>query len=606
MAGWLRPRELRGYERAASTAIALCAGAAVAAVLAILLFGANGERIVTLAAIYVVCAAGLMTFSGNTGIVSFGHAGFVGIGAYTSAILSMPAGMQKTVLPLLPPALAGWELPLPGALAAAAVAGGAVGFLTGIPIARLKGSAGSIASLGLLIIVYTVLSGARDFTRGNQTFYGVPRATTAELAVAVALAAIVVAAFFKESRTGLFARAQRDNEPAAVAVGIQPVAARLAAWTLSAAMCAVGGALLAHFLGAFSPRTFYFDLTFNLVAMVIFGGMSGVTGAVAGVVGITAILEVLRQFETGLAIGPITTPPILGIGSLGLGLGILAMLMLRPRGLTGGREAMVPLPRIVRGATVEPATAMVRAAVGLSVEALSKRYAGIVAVDGVTCRIEGARITGLIGPNGAGKTTLVNLITGHAAPTSGSIRLGDEPIGGAAPVAIARRGIARTFQNIRVFDSLSVLDNVAVAALATGASRRPARAIAARELDNLDLGRLADESAGALAYGPRRRVEIARALAMRPSILMLDEPAAGMNPAETDDLMERLAVIAAARGVAVLLIDHDLPFVMGLSHDVLVLDRGRIIATGRPEEIQADPKVVEAYIGAPLGAVPIG
>ncbi len=595
----LQPSSLRGNERAVATALALALCVTALAAAMVLAFGATGERIATLAAIYITCAVGLMTFSGNTGIVSFGHAGFVGIGAYAAAILTMPAAMQATVLPLLPRPLAGWELPLWGGLIAAALAGGGLGLLTGLPVARLRGSAASIASLGLLIIIYTVLSGARDFTRGNQTFYGVPRATTLPMALLLAVLAITAAALFKHSRAGLFARAQRDNEPAAVSVGIAPARARLAAWVLSAVICATGGALLAHYLGAFSPRTFYFDLTFMLVAMMIFGGMTSVSGAVAGVIGITALLEVLRKFETGLSIGGFTTPPVLGIASLGLGFGILIMLMARPRGLTNGREAMLPLPDAVRRAARPAPDAPPAAPVSLTVRDMSKRFAGVDAVTGVTCEIGGGRVTGLIGPNGAGKTTFVNLITGHIEPTAGSVHLGATAITALPPVAIARHGVARTFQNIRVFESLTVLENVVVAALAQGATRRDAEAIALAELDRLDLAELADMAAGALSYGPRRRLEIARALAMRPRVLMLDEPAAGMNPAETDDLKARLSALAATRGIAVLLIDHDLPFVMGLSSHVLVLDRGRIIATGTPGAVQADPRVIEAYIGAP-------
>ncbi|MFN8831118.1 MAG: ATP-binding cassette domain-containing protein [Labrys sp. (in: a-proteobacteria)] len=594
--GWLRTAELRGFEQAASTAIALSAGVVLLCLGFAIVLGPQGERLATLIAIYGVCVLGLSAYSGNTGIISFGHAGFVGFGAYLSGILTMPAVLQRTALPALPGWLAGHELGLVASLLVVAASAGVLGLVTGWPINRLRGSSASIASLGFLIIAYSILSGARDFTRGNQTFYGVPRFTTLAVALTVFVVAIIVACWFKESRQGLFSRALRDNEAGAVACGVDPLTPRLTAWVVSAMLCVVGGALFGHFLGAFSPRTFYFDLTFFLVAMAILGGLFGVTGAVVGVFGVSILIEVLRIFETGVTIGPITTPALLGIGQLGVGLGILVMLLVRPRGLFGWSEIGIPLPRFVRRRATASAP-VVHANAALDLRSVSKRYDGIVAVDDITCRIDGGRITGLIGPNGAGKTTLVNLITGHVTPTTGRIGLGETAFGRLDAAAIARLGVARTFQNIRIFDRLSVGENVVVAALATGVPRAEAFALAERELAALDLGSAFDQAAGSLSYGPRRRLEIARALAMRPRLLLLDEPAAGMNPAETEDLRERLERIAAQRGLAILLIDHDLPFVMSLSTDIIVLDRGRIIATGSPDKVRADPAVIEAYIG---------
>ena len=595
-ASFIRPGQQRGYEQALSTTLALIFVVLSAFAVLVLAFGLTGERLATLIAIYGVCVLGLSTYSGNTGIISFGHAGFVGFGAYLSGILTMPVTLQRTALPGLPGWLAGDELSLPESLVVVMAAAALLGLVTGWPINRLRGSSASIATLGFLIIAYSILSGARDFTRGNQTFYGVPRFTTLTVALIVFLCAIAAACFFKESRPGLFARALRDNEAGAIACGVDPVRARLSAWIVSAMLCAAGGVLFGHYLGAFSPRTFYFDLTFFIVSMAILGGLYGVTGAVCGVFGVSLLIEILRTFETGVTIGSLTTPPLLGIGQLGVGLGILVMLLFRPRGLFGWTELQLPLPSFVRR-TTSAAPPPAREGSSLEVVGLSKRYDGVVAVDEVTCRIEQGRITGLIGPNGAGKTTLVNLITGHVSPTTGHVDLGKSRFLRLDAAAIARLGVARTFQNIRIFDRLTVGENVLIAALATGMSRSQAFAIAEHELGVLDLASAFDQPAGSLSYGPRRRLEIARALAMRPRLLLLDEPAAGMNPAETDDLRRRLADIAEKRGLAILLIDHDLPFVMGLSSHVIVLDRGRIIATGDPDTVRNDPAVIEAYIG---------
>lgn len=596
---WLAPSSLRGYERSFAAFLPLAALVLAVSFALVFLLGQQGERMATVIAIYGVCVLGLMSFSGNTGVISFGHAGFVGVGAYLSGLLTMPAALQRTAFPNLPGWLAAHELGLVASFSVVAVVAVLFAAVAGWPINRLKGSSASIATLGFLIIVYTTLAGAVSITRGNQTFYGQPRFTTLALALILFVAAIAAAALFKESRQGLFARALRDNEAGAVACGVNPLWPRWTAWIVSAVLAAMGGALFGHFLGAFSPRTFYFDLTFFIVAMAILGGLYSVSGAVIGVISVSLLIEVLRVFETGVTIAGFKTPALLGIGQLGVGLGILLMLLLRPKGLFGWQEIRVPLPRFFRRQNA-PAPVARASTASMSLEGLAKRYAGVVAVDGVTCQIESGRITGLIGPNGAGKTTLVNLITGHVAPTAGVVRLGNRTLSGLGADHIARIGIARTFQNIRIFDKLSVGDNVVIAAMASGLSRRQAFAVAEREVSALDLTALFDHNAGGLAYGPRRRLEIARALAMNPSLLLLDEPAAGMNPAETDDLRIRLRAIAAERGIAILLIDHDLPFVLDLSSDVIVLDRGRIIATGKPDEIRSNPTVIEAYIGGEL------
>lgn len=230
----------------------------------------------------------------------------------------------------------------------------------------------------------------------------------------------------------------------------------------------------------------------------------------------------------------------------------------------------------------------------LQIDALSKRFDGVQALDGLSLRVDAGTITSVIGPNGSGKTSLMNMVTGFYRPDSGAVRFGGRDIAGLPPARIARLGIGRTFQQIRLFQGLSVRDNVLL-----GAERRGRRGAARRAgelLERLGLGHAGEWPAEALPYGHQRRLEIARSLATEPSLLILDEPAAGMNPSEKRELNALLRDVRA-RGVTVLLVEHDMELIMGISDRVIVINAGREIAAGTPAAVQADPAVIEAYLG---------
>lgn len=234
----------------------------------------------------------------------------------------------------------------------------------------------------------------------------------------------------------------------------------------------------------------------------------------------------------------------------------------------------------------------------LTVANVTKDFVGLRALDEVSLSLQQGEILGLIGPNGSGKTTLINVVTGFLRPTAGHIRLGDLDIAGWPAHRVARVGLARTFQTIKLFRGLTVLENVEVAAVSAGQSRSAARRLALSILDRVGATRLADTPAGALPYGEERRIEIARALATQPTFLFLDEPAAGLNEQESDTLLAMLASLPADTGLGMLIVDHDMRLIMRLCHRLHVLNYGRTICEGTPAEVRHNPEVIAAYLGS--------
>ncbi len=571
-----------------------------------------GPELLILGCVNIIAATGLGLFSGTSGMLSLGHVAFFGIGAYVSAWFTIPPGMKSFLLPDMPMFIQEAELSLWAAVPFSVLVCLVIVTATGIVIMRLRDTSAVIASFGFVVIAYLVFIGAKTLTNGKQSLYGIPteQATWPVVLGAMAIA-LGVAFYLKSTRFARGLEATRDEEQASRSIGIEPQTHILLFWAASAGIVGMAGAIYAHVTGVISPNGFYLEKTFALVVMIILGGYRSVSGCVVGAVIITIAEEIFRKVEehlgefagTELAFG-FEFPLVFGLTAISFSVMILLVLYLRPEGILGYRELAVMLPRLFRPANVvtenisQPSYEVPGDSV-LQTDDLSKNYTGLIALNSVGVRVNSGEIVGLIGPNGAGKSTFINVLTGSLFASSGSIHINGQEAVDWSAVKLAREGLGRTFQNIRLFTSLSVLENVisAVTVRTPGLSNKAAEERALGWLLYLGIADKANVLSSNLAYGDQRKLEIARALALEPKFLLLDEPAAGMNAAETEALKEPLLKIVSEFGVGIILVEHDLKMVMQLCDRIYVLNKGQVIAEGLPNDIAADPVVIEAYVG---------
>jgi branched-chain amino acid transport system permease protein len=595
-----------------SAAVSLLAPLALIAI--VVLVGANGapsfQGTVTLVLCNLIVVIGLQVFVGNSGVYSFGQLGFATAGAYLAAFLTLPAAFVLLQTPGLPDLIADVHLgPLPSTLIAAALSG-LLAMVVGLPLMRTSTLAIPISTFAFLIVVYNVVANWDRVTGGSSGLVSIPTTTSVESAGLWAAAAVVLALAFKWSASGYRLQATREDEVAARSIGINVMRERLIAFGISGLLCGIGGALAVHQSGVLNPTTFYFGATVTTVTMLVVGGARSVFGAVIGAFAIATVNETLRGVENGANLfGAISIGEAPGLAAIGLGLILLATMIAMPSGLSGGREAgelpwlrrlgslaSAPLPRFY-GAIAKRSPTDHVAKGTLRAEGISLAFSGLQVLREIDLELEPRAALGLIGPNGAGKTTLVNVLSGFQEPDSGTVTLDGVDVTGRSPTRLAHDGLGRTFQAALPFPHLSGLESVAVGAMGMGVGRRGAVAVAADVLGRLGLLEQAALPAGSLPPGNQRILGIARALAIHPRYLLLDEPAAGLNEAESEELVAILRNVLKDFGCGILLIEHDMSIVMELCPRVQVLDDGMTLRIGTPQEVQADPTVVESYLG---------
>jgi branched-chain amino acid transport system permease protein len=542
---------------------------------------------------------GLVVLTGIGGMTSFAQASFVGIGAYTTALLTHGGAVSP------------W-LALPVALILSGIAALFIGLIT----LRLSGHYLALGTLAWSVSLY-YLVGNLDLFGRYDGIPGIPPVSVAGyrlldsrayflLVWAAIVLSLLATRNLLDSRVGRAVRALQGGTTAAASFGVQIFRARLLAFVYAAVLAGLGGWLYAHFQRAVNPTPFGLDASIDYLLMAVVGGAQYLGGALLGAGLVTAANDQLQDLLPRLIGGQGHYETIV------FGILLVLILQLAPEGiwphLIRRRARVRPIVDVAAAPTRElPAPG----APVLQVQKLRKTFGGLVAVNDVSFALNAGEIVGLIGPNGAGKSTTFNLLTGVAGPTAGSVTfLGAKNLVGLAPPAIARLGIARTFQHVKLVPAMSVIENVALGAHLrgrAGAIRALLRldraeearlfALAAAQLDRVGLLDEADRPATSLALGQQRIVEIARALCLDPVLLLLDEPAAGLRHAEKATLATLLSRLRD-EGVTILLVEHDMDFVMTLTDRLVVMDFGEKLAEGRPAEIRANPAVIEAYLGS--------
>ncbi|MGW4365828.1 ABC transporter permease subunit [Nocardia takedensis] len=577
------------------------------------------RRVWQCAVLGVVIAGGAMALSGSDlrfAIITTVIFAVIGISqvvvtGYAGQVSLAQLALAGAAAFLLGPITADWGVPFPFAPLLAALIATALGVLVGLPALRIRGLTVAVVTLALAYAIEALWFRNLDFVGSNgidipdPTIFGFglgvgrgedyPRLAFGLLCLAVLTAVGVGVALLRRSALGTRMLAVRANERSAAASGVDVVRTKLAAFAIGAFIAGIGGCLLAYQQTnvSFQPFTALAGLT--LFALVYLAGTTSISGGVlSGVLGAGGVAFVLLE-RFGDSVGDWYQVLV--------GLGLLLTVLTNPEGIVAPVQRLLHRNRTVGAAAVSPMTAGARtverdatARPGdplLRLDDVTVRYGGVVAVDAVSLTVPQGAIVGLIGPNGAGKTTLIDAI-GGAVSAAGSVTLGETELAGASTHRRVRAGLGRTFQAIELYEDLSVRENVLV-----GLSGRAGSADALdldAIFDLLGLADAGDTPAGELSQGRRQLVSIARALAGGPRVLLLDEPAGGLDTRESRWLGERLLAIRDS-GVAILLVEHDMSLVLGICDHVHVLDFGRTLAVGTPEQIRADRKVAEAYLG---------
>ena len=550
--------------------------------------------------LYTLVVLGLVLLTGIAGLTSFGQAAFVGLGAYTAAYLTLTyavspwltvfAGLVITTVFAL---VVGWvTLRMSGHyLPLATIA-------WGLSLYYLLGNMETLGKYDGLMGVPAIYFFDIELNTGRHFYY--------LLWVIVMLAAIGVTHLL-DSRTGRAIRALKGGVTMAEAMGVNTFGYKVKVFLIAALLASVSGWLFAHFQRSVNPSPFGIKMSIEYLFMAVIGGVSHVWGALIGA-GLVKVLE--DQLQAWL-------PKLLGASGNYevIVFGILLVLVLKYArdGIWDFVEQRLPRRVRVRdwgdAARLPESVKPKHGEVVLDVQAVRKEFGGLVAVNDVSFKVRAGEIVGLIGPNGAGKSTTFNLVTGVLPATRGEVRLRGERIDALRSRQIARRGVSRTFQHVKMIPTMTVLENVALGAHRRGRGgvvramlrldrdeeRRLLRE-AERQIVRIGMQDLMHELAGNLALGQQRLMEIARALAADPALLLLDEPAAGLRLLEKQGLADVLRLLRD-EGMSILLVEHDMDLVMGLVDRIVVMEFGTLLLEGTPEEVQASPAVRAAYLG---------
>ncbi|HUC18995.1 MAG TPA: ATP-binding cassette domain-containing protein [Acetobacteraceae bacterium] len=576
--------------RAATTRMLLVAIAAGAIVLPLAASDYVIDVAITILS-YGILGLGLNIVVGYAGLLDLGYAAFFAIGAYTTALL-------ETLLHV-----PFWAT-LPPSLALAAVSG----IIIGYPTLRLRSDYLAIVTLGFGEIVRIIATNL-DITGGPNGIYGIDppilfglQFTSPALLYGLAWVFLLLVILFSfrlsASRLGRAWISIREDETAAEAIGVPTLRVKLLAYVMGALVGGFGGSLFAARFGAIDPTGFTYLQSITFLIVVVLGGMGSMPGVLLGAVIVGGLPEALRFLALWR--------------EFGFAIGLIVLMLVRPQGLWPARIARrVQLPEDDAGDLSFAGAEAKWGETLLEVKDLGRDFGGVRAVRGVSFTVHRGEILSIIGPNGAGKTTVFNCLTGVIRPSRGEIVFRGQRLGRRAPHRVVALGLSRTFQGIRLFPNMTAYQNVLVGMdphhrvslvgeiLGLPSARRDAQehlGTCRRLLQFVGLEEEAGRRAGDLPYGDQRRLEIARALGAKPELLLLDEPAAGMNPTEKTALMGLIRGIRDL-GVTVALIEHDMMLVMGVSDRVLVMDHGALIAAGPPAAIQRNERVIDAYLG---------
>ncbi len=551
------------------------------------------QLIMTVVPVWAVMGLAWNVLSGYSGLVSFGHAAFFGLGAYSLALAQIHWGLSPWL-----------GIPLAGMVGALA------GLVVGFPTFRLRGHYFALAMLAYPLALLYVFEwlGYQELTLPMQR--QAPLAYMqfedhriyAWLALALMLGAMVLTGLIERSRFGMSLLAIKQDEAAAEAAGIRTLAWKLKAITLSGAMAGtIGGFYAVVLLVVTPPAVFGMLVSAQALIVAMFGGVGTLWGPVIGAVILVPLSELLHA-----KLGNV----IPGIQGVVYGIAIVAVILLAPEGVFWKVKDLMLRRRVGKNLdqpqSAGPASAVVAelplrkkggdGAVVFEVRNVSKAFGGLQAVRDVSMKVVNGEILGIIGPNGAGKTTFFNLLNGFIRPDQGQILLEGRDIVGARPYEICAAGVGRTFQVVRPFRRMTVLENVVVGAYVHAASDREARANAEAALARVGLDRDAQLLAGSLSNKQLRLLELARALAGRPKVLLLDETLAGLGGGEVEEVIALVRKLAA-RGVTIVIIEHTMQAMVRLVDRFVVLNDGAVLAEGQPADITRNPAVIDAYLG---------